>query len=119
MTGKAATAGSDTYPKLVGRLRDSGVGLSDIGRATGVQLRQVQHWLAGSSRPKGDTLDRLVDLNYVIERLADVYTPDGIEIWLRGRNRALGGSRPLDLLENHDFEPVINLVDQLTEGTLG
>lgn len=119
MTGKAAVTPSDTYPKIVDRLRESGVGLTEIGRATGVQLRQVQHWLAGSSKPKGDTLERLVDLNYVIERLADVYVPEGIEIWLRGRNRSLGGRRPIELLEANEFEPVINLVEQLTEGTLG
>ena len=118
MSEQTATAG-DTFPKLVGGLRDSGVGLVEIGRVTGVQVRQVQHWLAGTSRPQGATLDRLLDLNYVIDRLSDVYTPDGIEVWLRGRNRSLRGERPIEMLEHGDFEPVVNLVEQLTGGTLG
>lgn len=116
----AATTGSHvTYPKVVAGLRDNGVSLADISRATQVKVRQVQHWLAGTSKPQGFTLERLVDLNYLIERLADVYVPEGIEIWLHGRNRALGGQRPIDVLESGDFESVIDLVEQLTHGIQG
>lgn len=119
MTDASAASTSVTYPKVVAGLRDQGVSLVDIGRATQVKVRQVQHWLAGTSKPQGPTLERLVDLNYLVERLSDVYVPEGIEIWLHGRNRALGGERPIDLLEADQFDVVVNLVEQLTNGVQG
>jgi uncharacterized protein (DUF2384 family) len=112
----AADEAGVTYPRVVDKLRANGLQLAEIGRITGVQLRQVQHWLAGTSRPASDTQSRLLDLHYIIEQLGDTYRPEGIEIWLHGRNRALGGRRPIELLETGEFEDVIQLVEQLTHG---
>jgi uncharacterized protein (DUF2384 family) len=117
MDSAAADAGV-TYPRVVERLRSNGLQLGEIGRITGVQLRQVQHWLAGTSRPATETQSRLLDLHYVVDQLADVYVPEGVDIWLHGRNRALGSRRPIDLLESGEFEPVIQLVEQLTRSVL-
>lgn len=108
-----------TYAKVVARLREHGVPLVDISRATQVKVRQVQHWLAGSSKPAGRSLERLIDLNYVVERLADVYQPEGIEIWLHARNRGLDGRRPIEMLEVGKFEKVVELVERLSEGVQG
>jgi hypothetical protein len=116
---EATAAGGTTYPKVVAWLRDHGLPLSDISRVTQVKVRQVQHWLAGTSKPQGESLERLVDLNYLVERLANVYQPQGIEIWLHARNRALDGRRPIDMLEAGEFEPVIGLVEQLAQGVPG
>lgn len=113
----AASDAGITYPRVVERLRANGLQLSEISRITGVNLRQVQHWLAGTSRPASRTQSRLLDLHYIIEQLDDLYRPEGIEIWLHGRNRALKGRRPIELLEAGQFEPVIELVEQLTHGT--
>ena len=107
-----------TYPKVVEALRSNGLDLTEIGRVTGVQLRQVQHWLAGTSKPSNDTQARLLDLHYVINLLTEVYRPEGVDIWLHGRQRALRGERPIDLLERGSFEPVITLVEQLAGGFL-
>lgn len=108
-----------TYPKLVVALRDNGLPLADISRATHVRVRQVQHWLAGTSKPQSPSLERLVDLSYLVERLSDIYKAEGIEIWLHARNRALDGSRPIELLEEDQFDRVISLVEQLTQGVQG
>jgi len=113
---EAARQAGVTYPRVVDSLRANGLQLAEIGRITGVQLRQVQHWLAGTSRPSNQTQSRLLDLHYIIDQLGEVYRPEGIEIWLHGRNRALGGQRPIDLLEAGDFESVVQLVEQLTHG---
>jgi uncharacterized protein (DUF2384 family) len=115
----AAEEAGVTYPRVVERLRANGLQLAEVGRITGVQLRQVQHWLAGSSRPAHDKQSRLLDLHYIVDQLGDVYSPEGVEIWLHGRNRALGGRRPIELLELGEFESVIQLVEALTHGAQG
>ena len=115
-TSKASPGFS--YPSLVQELRAVGVPNSDIAKATGVKERQVQHWAAGSSKPRDETRDRLVDVYYIARQLSDVYMPDGVEIWLHARNRWVGGSRPIDLLEAGDFAPVVQAVERLTSGAM-
>ncbi len=95
-----------------------GVPSSDIAKATGVKERQVQHWSAGSSKPRDETRDRLVDVHYIARQLSVVYAPEGVEIWLHSRSRWLAGSRPIDLLEAGDFTPVLRAVDRLTTGAM-
>lgn len=48
--------------------------------------------------------------------LSDVYTDEGIEIWLHARQRALVGQRPLDLLQQGEFEAVLTAVEHLAGG---
>jgi len=57
-------------------------------------------------------------LAYIVERLGDVYRPEGIDIWIHGRNRDLGGQRPIDLLRRGDFAAVLNAVAGLEAGAM-
>jgi transcriptional regulator with XRE-family HTH domain len=107
-----------SYVSLVQEIRTS-LSVSEIAAVTGVKERQVQHWAAGSSRPRDETRDRLVDVHYLVRQLAEVYRPEGIEIWLHARNRELDGSRPIDLLVAGDFEPVVHAVERLKSGAMG
>jgi len=50
--------------------------------------------------------------------LEEVYTPEGIDIWLHGRNRSLGGQRPIDLLRENDFDTVLDAIDRLRTGAM-
>jgi hypothetical protein len=92
---------------------------AEVAAITGVKERQVQHWVAGTHRPTGAKRDRLLELAYIVERLSDVYRPEGIDIWIHGRNRDLGGQRPIDLLRQGDFAAVLNAVERLETGAAG
>jgi hypothetical protein len=105
-----------SYPSLVEEIRRSGLTSAEIGSITGVRERQVQNWAAGTSKPAGTTRDRLVDIYYIVRQLQQVYRPDGIEIWLHARNPELAGQRPIDLLVEGDFQPVVDAVDRLQVG---
>ena len=105
-----------SYPALVDEIRTAGITTAEIARVTGVQLRQVQHWASGTSRPREETRDRLVDVHYLVRQLSQVYKPEGIEIWIHSRNPILDGQRPIDLLQAGEFGPVVDLVDSLTAG---
>lgn len=50
--------------------------------------------------------------------LAEVYTPEGVELWLHGRNRTLDGWQPIDLIygSNADRDRVLNAIGRLIEG---
>ena len=122
MTARAERSGGDdagyTYPFLVHAIRSIGLTYRDIARMTGVRERQVQNWAAGSSRPRDLSRDRLVDVHYLVEQLLDVYRPEGAEIWLHAKNRVLGGRRPIDMLADGDFAPVLDAVHSLQAGAM-
>ncbi len=107
---------STLYRHVVADARRAGLKVVEIGDITGVSERAVQNWANGTSRPEGHSRDRLLELKYVIEQLSDVYTDEGIEIWLHARQRALSGQRPVDLLRAGQFETVLQLVERLAGG---
>ena len=115
MADSAGIAG-ESYALVVGKIRDVGVSSMELADIVGVGERQVQHWAAGSSRPSAASRDHLVDLYCVVDRLEEVYTPEGIEIWLHSRNRLLGGRRPIERLRSGGFSEVIDAVESLAHG---
>ena len=114
-TAPTQSAGSLLYRHVVADARRA-LSLVEIGQITGVGDRAVQNWARGSSRPEGASRDRLLELKYVIEQLSDVYTDEGIEIWLHGSQQALGGQRPLELLQGGKFEAVLTAIERLAGG---
>jgi hypothetical protein len=59
-----------------------------------------------------DMLDR------VRASLGDTYKPEGVDIYLRSRNRNLSGRTPLELIANGDGQQVLDEADRLAGGTL-
>lgn len=111
----ADVGGSPLYRHVVADARRA-LSLVEIGQITGVGDRAVQNWARGTSRPEGASRDRLLELKYVIEQLSDVYTDEGIEIWLHARQRGLGGRQPIELLREGRFEEVLSAVERLAGG---
>lgn len=105
------------YAGKVARLRRS-MSTEELARVVSVQPRQVQHWAAGNYRPSGAVRDRLLEVDFVVELLADVYDDEGIEIWLHARNRTLDNQRPLDLLMEGRFSVVVQAVERLASGAM-
>lgn len=52
------------------------------------------------------------ELAQVRAGLAEVYKPEGVEIWLQARNRLLGGRRAIDC----PAEDVLRVIEQLQSG---
>lgn len=111
-----ALAESGLYARMVNDVRGVALTTAEVAEITGVRPRQVQHWLSGSHRPHGDSKERLLELHYVVDQLRDIYSAEGVDIWLHSRNRNLDGRRPIDLLRTGDFETVLYAVEQLKAG---
>lgn len=52
----------------------------------------------------------------VRRELAEVYKPEGVEIWLKASNPSLGGKSPNDLLARGEFVTVLGEIERLQEG---
>jgi DNA-binding transcriptional regulator YiaG len=96
-----------TYLRIVDQVTRSGISQQELGAAVGASTRSVQNWASGHAAPRGGSREKLLDVRYLIEELRDVYTDEGIEIWLRARNRNLGGGRPIDLITAGELELVL------------
>jgi hypothetical protein len=107
-----------SFPSLVDEIRRGGLTAAEIGQITGVKERQVQNWAAGTYRPASVARDRLVDVYYIVRQLEGIYRPEGVEIWLHSRNPELSGERPIDMLTEGEFEPVVNAVQRLHAGAV-
>lgn len=110
------SAGSLTYLRIVEEVTSAGVTQVELGRAVGASLRTVQGWASGQVRPSSTKAERLLDVRHVVAGLREVYDAEGVEIWLRSRNRNLGGERPLDLLAAGHIDEVVTEVEHLSGG---
>jgi transcriptional regulator with XRE-family HTH domain len=100
-------SGSVTYMRVVEEVTRAGITQSELAKAVGSGPRAVQNWASGQNTPRGETVKRLLDVRTVVELLSDSYTDEGIDIWLRARNRNLDMRRPIDLIIEGHIEQVI------------
>ena len=51
----------------------------------------------------------------IAERLRDIYTPEGVVVWLNGRHKLLDNERPVDLIRRGEGDRVRTVLAQLVE----
>jgi len=107
-----STAGT-SYRRIIEDLTSVGLTQEDVGRAVAVSRRSVAGWASGETVPRGLRIEKLLDLRDVVERLREVYAPEGVEIWLHARNRNLDRKRPVELLAEGRLDEVIEEVDRV------
>lgn len=91
--------------------KSAGFTQADLGRVVGASERTVQSWGApDGSQPTGAKLQRLLDISVIVNLLHDVYTDEGVKIWLHSRNRNLDFKRPIDLLAEGEHDRVLEEV---------
>lgn len=56
------------------------------------------------------------DEQIVRAAVAEIYRPEGVEIWMHAPNRMLGGESPLDLIAAGRSQRVLDLINALAEG---
>ncbi|MFC6340445.1 antitoxin Xre/MbcA/ParS toxin-binding domain-containing protein [Nocardioides hankookensis] len=103
---------------MIAKVREqAGLTTQEIAEIVGVGQRQVQNWAAGQGTPaNSQRLRQLLDLQYVLDLVAEVYDDEGGVMWLHARNRQLEGRRPLDLITDGETDRVIDLLDRLADG---
>lgn len=106
------------YARVVDDVREGGLTVNELAGLVGVAERQVRNWSSGDNTPSGRNRDRLLQLHYVAQRLRDIYTREGAEIWLHGRKRSLGGRRPVDLLADGEYDDVLAAIERLHAGAM-
>lgn len=103
--------------KIIDDLRQRG-GLKgmDVANIAAVSPATVSRWTSGTSFPHPKTQLLISDLRYVVDRLAEFYTPEETRIWLYSRHRLLDGERAIDLIHEGRADEVLSVIESLDEG---
>jgi transcriptional regulator with XRE-family HTH domain len=104
--------------KIIDDLRERG-GLRgmDVANIVAVSPATVSRWTSGKAFPHPKTQLLISDLRYVVDRLADFYTPEETRVWLYSKHRLLDGERPIDLINTAQADRVLMIIESLDEGT--
>jgi transcriptional regulator with XRE-family HTH domain len=105
---------SSAVAKTLDDLRTRG-GLTgvDVANVAEVSKATVSRWSTGKAAPQPKTQLVLSDLRYVVDSLAEFYTPDEIRVWLYARNALLNGERAIDLINAGRTEEVLSAIERL------
>ncbi len=108
------SAVSKTIGDLRKRARLTGV---DLANVTDVSKATVSRWTSGRATPHPRTQLVLSDLRYVVDRLAEFYTPDETRTWLYSRNALLAGRTAMELIHEGRTEDVLAAIERLAATT--
>lgn len=110
---------SSTGPREVRRrlkwLSDS-LGDATLAYLLDVRRAQLSRWLSGADRPGPVHGRAVLDLDYVVARLQQVWVPQLTLLWLGSPNAHLGGAVPAEVLRRWQVGEVIRAIDAAAEG---
>ena len=109
---------SGAVARIVDDLRTRG-GLkgSDLANITEVSPATVSRWASGKASPHPKTQLVISDLRYVVDRLAEFFTPDETRIWLYAKHPLMEGARAIDLIHAGGADRVLAAIESLADGT--
>ncbi len=96
--------------KLESLQKKGSIKSADVANVLQIRPETVSRWNQGKAFPQPDAERALLDLEYVVDQLADLYQPDEARMWLFSRQRLLKGQIPADLIRQHRTEDVIKII---------
>ena len=102
---------------LAGRLGRliTDLGNNRVASLLGVSRSQPSRWRRGEERISAEKQRSLLDLDYVMARLLQLFPPQQAEIWLTSHNAHLG-ARPMDVLRLRGAGAVVRAIDAEAQG---
>jgi transcriptional regulator with XRE-family HTH domain len=107
---------SNVIIRKLDSLRKAGaMNITDVANVLGTTPATVSRWNSGKASPQRSKELLLVELEYIVDRLREFYTPEEARLWLFARHRLLNGRKPADLIQEGDIEPVLAAIEQLSD----
>jgi len=72
-------------------------------------------WNQGRAYPHASTEKTLLELEYIVDQLADFYEPNEARQWIFAPQKLLSGVSPAELIRKGKIDEVMRLVSQLRE----
>ena len=101
--------------KLENITSKGGMRFVDVANVLRTRPETVSRWNQGKAFPHPSTERQLLELEWIIEQLADFYTPQEARFWLFSRQKLLDGRIPANLIAEDKSEEVLAVISQLRE----
>ena len=88
----------------------------DVANVLHIRPETVSRWNQGKAFPQPEAQRTLLDLEYVVDQLADLYEPDEARLWLFSRQKLLDGQIPADLIQQHQTDEVLKVIRRVLDG---
>jgi hypothetical protein len=92
-----------------------GLYLVDIANVLGTRPETVSRWNQGRAFPHPGTERLLLELEWIVDQLADFYDPKEARMWLFARQKLFDGKSPADLISEGKTEEVLKAIRQLRD----
>jgi len=89
---------------------------ADVANVLGIRPETVQRWSQGKTFPQPEAERPLLDLEYIVDQLADLYEPAEVRPWLFTQQKLLNGEVPADLIRQRRTAEVNQIIRQLLVG---
>jgi uncharacterized protein (DUF2384 family) len=96
--------------RVKGAMRDG-----DLASLLGTRTETVSRWNQGRAYPEVITEKTLLEVEYIVDLLADIYQPEEAREWIFSAQKLLSGAVPADLIRDGRADEVLRLVGQLRE----
>ena len=87
----------------------------DVAQLLCQRPETVSRWNKGRAYPRRSTEKQLLELEYIVDQLADFYEPNEARQWLFSPQKLLDGVSPAELIQNGRIDDVMKLVNQLRD----
>lgn len=88
-----------------------------FARLMGRTERAVVDWESGKAAPQGLSQQRLRELERLTEALGGLFDADHLGAWFDAPNAALGGLKPVEVIERGESDRLWQMIFELKAGT--
>ena len=92
------------------------LGNNRVAELLQVSRSQPSRWRTGKEGLAVESRRAVIDLDYIVTRLQEVYVPEVARIWLTSPNAFLGGGTPVEALRQRGVLDVIAAIDAEAAG---
>ena len=89
---------------------------ADIANVLNVRPETVSLWSNGKALPRASTERQLLDLEFIVDKLADIHAPHDARLWLFSCQRLLQDRIPANLLQQGRVDKVLAAINQVLHG---
>ena len=87
----------------------------DVANLLNARPETVSRWNQGKAFPRPDAEKMLLQLEFIIDQLSDLYEPQEARLWLYSPQRLLDNRSPADLIQAGRSQEVVAVVNQLRD----
>jgi len=87
----------------------------DVAQILGTRPETVSRWNNGHAYPHRSTEKLLLELEYIIDQLSDLYEPNEARQWMFAPQKLLEGASPASLIQSGRIDEVLGLVNQIRD----